>query len=287
MTKVVAILAFVIITCSCSREGVVSLKPPIGESELPASRAETAEPPSTSFAATISEVDDRGTGLGFSGLGVVGSEIAGEVSCANGELGRMEIPLYDAPDGTLVSTLRLEGGEHGGCYPVLLSDDRVDPVGVGRDRDFREISYEATALVYFESRDGYARSFVHRLPPGVWVKITDVPGEKLQPWTDLLTRSPKRYYRHEGRILRAEPSDESPALVTIRYEAGSESSVHEVLPTGQVSGQWGEFEVVEYDGDFHGMTRAREPAKTGNEWKGWLRLVDDSGQPMFWFYTRD
>lgn len=287
MHKGLVTLAISLLFGACSRDGATPSNPSSNEAELPVSGPAPASASATSSSSAAPEVDDPGAGVGINGLGVVGREMVGEVSCEDGELLGLELSLYKSPGGPQASTLRWETSEAGGCYPFLLKDGKTEPVGIGRDPDFREISYEAAALVYFEARDGYARVFEHRLPPGAWVKIDEVPGGKLQPWADLLTRFPRHYHHHEGRILRKEPSENSPALVTIRYEAGSETRAHEVVPTGQISGQWGQFEVIEYDGDFHGMSRSREPSRTGNVWKGWLRLIDNSGQPLFWFYTRD
>ena len=42
--------------------------------------------------------------------------------------------------------------------------------------------------------------------------------------------------------------------------------------------------VVEFDGDLPELGPA---SPTGNQWKGWLRVVNAEGAPAFWFFTRD
>jgi hypothetical protein len=143
------------------------------------------------------------------------------------------------------------------------------------------------ALVYYESAEGFARILEHQASPGLWVRVADIPDGKLRPWVVLLTESPKNYHDYEAKAVHAEPSEGSPVLVTLRDREDHKTPVHEIIPTGSISGDWGQFNVIEYDGDFSIMTRERDPTLTGAKWTGWVRLVDESGQPAIWYYTRD
>lgn len=85
----------------------------------------------------------------------------------------------------------------------------------------------------------------------------------------------------------AQPSESSRILVTLRERHAHDTRVHELIPTGEVSGNWGRFAVTEFSSDFYLLARRPDTAPTGNAWQGWLRLTDEAGAPLFWFYTRD
>lgn len=219
------------------------------------------------------------------GLGVVGRVIAGEVSCIDGEAGPVRIPLLESPDGLVVGALERRRGEYGSCEAILIQGDHSEKLW--RGWDLPEISYESLGLVYFEERDGFARVLKDTVPPGVWVRVSDMPGGRLRPWPELLVESPRRYLGYDGYALRFEPSEFSGVIVELRDSRAHETQVHQLIPTGEVVGDWAEFEVVEYDGEFYALAQTREAYPTGSRWKGWLRIVDGDGLPRLWFATRD
>lgn len=219
------------------------------------------------------------------GLGVVGREIAGEISCGRDTSDDLRIPLLESPDGPVVAQVEQRRSQHGSCELFLLQDNDVERLW--RGWDFPEISYESTALAYFEERGGFAQVLKHTVARGLWVRVADVPGERLRPWPELFVERERRYLGYEGHRLRSEPSESAEAIVSLRDRQVHETAVHQLIPTGQLSGDWGEFEVVEFTGDFYGLAQTREATPTGNRWTGWLRLVNGEGLPEFWFFTRD
>ena len=219
------------------------------------------------------------------GLGVIGQVIAGEIPCAPNGSDNLRIPLLESPGGPAVAELELRRSQFGSCQVFLLQGNESERLW--RGWDFPEISYESSALAYFEERDGFARVLKHTVPPGLWVRVVDVPGERLRRWPELFVERERLYLGYDGHQLRYEPSESSAAMVSLRDRQIHEMAVHQLIPTGQLSGDWGEFEVIEFTGEFYVLAQAREAFPTGNQWKGWLRLVNGDGLPEFWFFTRD
>lgn len=219
------------------------------------------------------------------GLGVIGQEIAGEISCARDSADNLRIPLFESPGGPSVAELEQRRGQYGSCQVFLLQGNETDRLW--RGWDFPEISYESSALAYFEERGDFAQVLKHTVPPGLWVHIADVPGERLRPWPELFVERQYLYLGYDGHQLRYEPSESSAVMVSLRDRQVHETTVHQLIPTGQLSGDWGEFEVIEFTGEFYVLAQTREAFPTGNRWTGWLRLVNGDGLPEFWFFTRD
>lgn len=219
----------------------------------------------------------------LSGLGVIGEPILGETNCAPNGAGEREIELLASIEGPVVANL--EWRSNGGCTAFLVRNGPTEQLY--GSWDLVEISYESAAVVYYEQRGEFARVFERRAPPGFWLRITDIPGGRLRPWVEVLTETPRSYLGYEGLRLHEEPSPNSIVLTNLRDRQNHDSRVHELIPTGEVSGTWGQFDVVEWSGDFNVMTRTESPTPTGQRWQGWLSLLDEQGQPAFWFYTRD
>lgn len=220
----------------------------------------------------------------LAGLGIVGREIAGETDCRPNASGDRRIPPFDSVNGQATARLEWRIDRHS-CGAFLVRNNKREKLYRGWDHP--EISYESLGLAYYEHRNGFARVFERTVPPGLWVRVADMPGGRLRPWSQLLVEAPRTYLGYDGHALHEGPSEASPVLVTLRERKVHNSRVHQLIPTRKWSAQWGEFEVIEFNTDFSLMARTPETAPTGNTWKGWLRLVRSAGTPEFWFFTRD
>ena len=221
----------------------------------------------------------------LTGLGIVGRPVAGETLCGPNAVGNRQVPLFDSVGGRAAARLEWRVDNYS-CAAFLVRGSSSERLS--RAWDHPEVAYESIGLVYYEVRDGLARVFARTAPPGLWVRIEDMPGQSLRPWSKILTESPRTYRGYDGLILHEQPGEVSPALVTLRAPQVNDSRAHQLIPTGELSGEWGQFDVIEFDGDFYALSRrTREASPTGNRWKGWLRVVNAEGAPAFWFFTRD
>lgn len=221
----------------------------------------------------------------LSGLGVIGKELWGETPCLPNRSGETEASLFASVGGPAAAALEWRTGRYGSCQAFLTRDGQREQLYRGWDTP--EISYESAALTYYEQRDGFARVFARTAPPGYWIRISDLPEGRLRPWPELLVAAPHTYVGYEALELHERPSQESSVLLGLRERRVHDTMVHQLVPTGEIAGIWGEFDVIEFTGDFTVLSREADSVPTGNRWKGWLRLLTANGEPRFWFYTRD
>jgi hypothetical protein len=239
----------------------------------------------SSTRAQVSRQDSFRDVYHLSGLGVVGQAIAGETSCGPNPSGVREVMLLKSIDGPGAARLEWRPGTDGSCEAFLVRS--AERQRLFRGPDLPEISYEAAAVAYYEHIDAFVRVFEHTAPPGYWLRISDMPGARIHPWSELLVLSPRNYLGYDGLPLHEQPSESSRILLTLRERQVRETQVHELIPTGEVAGSWGKFVVTEFSSDFYLLARRPDTAPTGNAWQGWLRLTDEKGAPLFWFFTRD
>jgi len=235
------------------------------------------------FAQASLQGDALRDALQLTGLGIVGPAI-GETDCRPNASGSRAVPLFGSIDGPATARFEWRTGDHGSCVAFLVRDGTTERLY--KTHDFPEIEYESAGLAYYEVRDGFARIFARTAPSGLWVRVGDLPGQSVRTWAEILTGAPRNYRGYDGLMLHERPAEDSPVLVTLRATRDG-SRVHQLTPTGELSDAWGEFEVVEVDGDPNALTSTRDASPVGDRWKGWLRLVNASGAPEFWYYTRD
>ncbi|HEX7237626.1 MAG TPA: hypothetical protein VF405_11735 [Gammaproteobacteria bacterium] len=217
----------------------------------------------------------------LTGLGVVGRPVAGETSCGPNPGENREVPLFDSVGGQTAARLEWRVDRYS-CAAFLVRGNSSEKLY--RAWDHPEVDYESLGITYYEVRDGFARVFARAAPPGLWVRIADMPGQSVRPWSKVLTETPRTYRGYDGMVLHEQPREDSPVLATLRARRGSGLRVHQLVPTGELSGEWGQFEVVEFDGD---LPELGPTSPAGNRWTGWLRVVDAEGAPAFWYFTRD
>jgi hypothetical protein len=219
-------------------------------------------------------------------LGVIGQPILGETGCPKAASAETGIPLYAEVGGTVAARLQWTQPPAQGCAVYLVRDGQ--PQRLYRPDDMPEIDYESAALAFFDVRGEFALVFAQAFPPGYWIRFRDVPDGRLHRWPELVMASDHFGYRDfNGLALHQAPSADSPVLVTLRERRVAANPVHQLLPIGELAGDWGRFDVIEFNGDFDPMAQDPDAKPTGRRWTGWLRLVDERGARRLWFYTRD
>jgi hypothetical protein len=221
----------------------------------------------------------------LAGLGIVGREIAGETDCRPNASGDRGIPLFDSVNGQATARLEWRIDRHS-CGAFLVRNNKREKLYRGWDHP--EISYESLGLAYYEHRNGFARFFERTVPPGLWVRVADMPGGRLRPWSQLLVEAPRTYLGYDGHALHEGSSEASPVLVTLREKEGSQlpgtpahSNPKVVCTVGRIRS----------DRIQHGFLPDGPHSRDRTDRKHMERLAtpgeESAGTPEFWFFTRD
>ena len=96
------------------------------------------------------------------------------------------------------------------------------------------------------------------------------------PWKECFLKRNTGFFAPEtGLNLRSGPGIHNSKIVTLRGDSYS------ITLTGKLNGLWAEVEVELWEGNC-----CEEDCKVINNYKGWIKLLDNKGYPNVWFYTR-
>ena len=88
------------------------------------------------------------------------------------------------------------------------------------------------------------------------------------------------YFANEpGLRLRKEPNSESEIIGSVRGD------LFEIKLTKTISGQWCKVKVKKYK-EHPCNTDLEEAENIESKTEGWLKIIDDNGEPNLWSYTR-
>jgi len=193
--------------------------------------------------------------------------------------------VYENPGGLIVGKLTRDASKN----QSEQSDYEIDFVDistksktkVGRE-NFREVGYETWCVTYFERRDGFVR--VVNEKSNYWLNEAEIQklGFAVVEWQEFLSNNENLmgFYANEpGLNLREGPTKESRILKTLRGE------LYEISPTIEHNGLWTKVKIVK---------RKQHPCESSitekdnieYELEGWIKIVDDSGEPNVWYYAR-
>lgn len=190
--------------------------------------------------------------------------------------------VYDNPKGKIVGTLKRIGNikeDDQVTYKIyLITDDKKVKID-----NYREIGYEIFAINYTDSAEG----FVKVLDPSknYWLSVAEIEkhGFKTINWLDhMIERSNDvlGYYANEpGLRLRKEPNSESEIIGSVRGD------LFEIKLTKNISGQWCKVKVKKYK-EHPCNTELEEAENVESQTEGWLKIIDDKGEPNLWNHTR-
>lgn len=149
--------------------------------------------------------------------------------------------------------------------------------------DYTEIDYEIFALNFTESRNGFIK--IKNKSVNFWLSLNEIKkvGFKAINWMDFLILNRKDvrgYYANEpGLRLRAEPNTDSEIIGSVRGD------LFEINLTKEVSGQWVKVIIKKYK-EHPCNTSLSEDENIVYQSEGWLKVIDDDGEPNIWNYTR-
>lgn len=190
--------------------------------------------------------------------------------------------VYDSPNGKFIGKLKRIGD--------IKKDDQV-PYNIylqtGNKKikvdNYRQISYEIYAINYTDSIQG----FVKVLDPfkSYWLNVSEIKnqGFKTVSWLEHLIKQSENelgYYANEpGLRLRKEPNSNSEIIGSVRGE------LFEIKLTNTTVGQWCKVKITKYK-EHPCNTELSEDQNMEYNSEGWLKVIDDNGEPNLWSYTR-
>lgn len=188
------------------------------------------------------------------------------------------IPLYAASGGSSARTL----------VPWPESADRPDLTRIkfkGTEGEseipvsrLEEVGYEISALAYSDEKEGFLK-----ILDEYWVKEADLAARglrKISRMDFLIEYSDKLlgYYPNDpGLRIRKGPSTDFEIITTLRTDK------MEISLTKETKGLWVKVSVKEYK---EHPCLAEGDLVILNTYEGWIKLLDDSGEPNVYYYAR-
>lgn len=189
--------------------------------------------------------------------------------------------VYDSPKGKIIGTIKKVGNikqDSQVPYKIyLIKGNNKEEI-----KDFREIGYEIFAINYTDSEEGFVK--VLDSSKSYWLSVAEIEklGFKTLNWRDqmLQNKDVLGYYANEpGLRLRKEPNSESEIIGSVRGD------LFEIKLTENISGQWCKVKVTKYK-EHPCNTDLEEEKNIESKTEGWLKIIDDNGEPNLWNYTR-
>ncbi len=190
--------------------------------------------------------------------------------------------VYDNPKGKIIGILKRMGN--------IKKDDQVPYkiYFVTGDKkvkidNYREIGYELYAINYTDSIQEFVK--VLDTSKSYWLSVAEIKkqGFKTVSWLDHLVKQSEielGYYANEpGLRLRKEPNSNSEIIGSVRGD------LFEIKLTNNVVGQWCKVKITKYK-ELPCNTDLTEEENLEYKTEGWLKIIDDNGEPNLWNYTR-
>ncbi len=193
--------------------------------------------------------------------------------------------LLDQPNGNIIGEIHLSG--YGYSPSLEFPSLKIANALVNRSEIWS--SYKANTIKYYEITDGYARVLANTVDGGAWLKLKHFfPSKNLtvkliyKPWSARLKNSLWRISGYHNYRLREKPSKKGKILVYLNENRHIVSH-----GTGNVQGHWSEvvvlevmpFRVSDLNDPCHTSLSEIKDHLTGNQWKGWLKVLGDNGEP--------
>lgn len=194
------------------------------------------------------------------------------------------LDLYNAPGSEIVAKLSRKKDENGKPDPnsLLLQDINGQNAETLDYTYLDEINGEIAGIFYTERSNGFIRIFGNK--GNYWLKITDIEstGFRVMGWQEHMSEVAGQvlgYYANEpGLNLRTSPSAGAAKILTLKGD------LFEITPTKEHKGNWTRVKIKKYKQ--HPCEGLSEEENLEYEKEGWVKIVDDSGSPNVFNYTR-
>ncbi len=193
--------------------------------------------------------------------------------------------IYNKPNGSriglLTKNVEINKGDQS-YYRIYIDRDDSEPEQIDLS-NFQEIGYEVWAITYTERNNGFLRIVNNQ--NNYWISERELGDKnfKIQEWPEFLVDNVGQllgfYANDPGLNLRTAPNSGSEILKTLQGD------LFEITPTNERSGLWMKVKVKKYKEHICGSLLSDDEILE-YELDGWIKIIDDSGTPNVWYYSR-
>ena len=194
--------------------------------------------------------------------------------------------VYDSPKGQKIGTfIRLTDSKQDdqAPYKLYLYKPEKKVRELFELSNFQEIGYEIWALTFIDRKDGFIQVIGNK--SNYWLEEKEIAkkGFKTETWQNFLFEKVGDllgfYAKDPGLNLREKPDTNSKIISTLKGD------LFEITPTAENIGGWTKVKVKKYR-EHPCSSDLNEIEIIEFELEGWIKIVDDNGQPNVWYYSR-
>lgn len=142
--------------------------------------------------------------------------------------------------------------------------------------DYRTISYDGSRVIYSQIDDEFVKILDNTCQSNVWVKVSDLRAAGFYPqsWQDHLTTYKTEYFAIENNKLMLWGSHKKERSLLTKIE----DRTFAIRLTGEIEDGYCKAIVIKYDSEL------KHERKEIKRWMGWLKVINDKGHPLIWYY---
>jgi len=196
--------------------------------------------------------------------------------------------VYNQPNGEITGHLTGDVKQNLGDqynYQIFFVDDSTKRETQIDLENLQEIAYEIWALTYSTRINGFVKLKLEHDGQDLWLKESDIDkvGFEIVDWQTFLSNNVENllgYYANDpGLNLREKPTTDSKIIKTLKGDT------HQILPTKEHKRLWTKVKVIIYK-EHPCRANVTEEDNIMQELEGWVKIIDDNGQPNVWYYSR-
>jgi len=190
--------------------------------------------------------------------------------------------LYDSPGGKNIGTIKRIITDDQSFYKIFY----VDTSGLQKELPpeyMAEVSYEIWALRYEEKKENYIR--IGSGKDSAWINLEELEEQQFQTvsWMHYFIDTSNNvlgYYANEpGLRIRTQPSSSGEIAGSVRGD------LFEIKLLNETNGNWFKVKVKKYK-EHPCKTDLDETVNMEYIQEGWIKVIDDEGNPNLWSYVR-
>ena len=194
--------------------------------------------------------------------------------------------VFDKPNGNKIGVLTRNAKSNKGSepeYKIFFVDSKTNAETKIDLKNFKEIGYEVMSITFFERTNGFVRIVNDSV--NYWLNEKEISDKnfKVIDWQQFYTEMSGQlmgfYANDPGLDLKTEPTDNSSTKKTLQGD------LFEITPTNETIGNWTKVKVKKYTEHPCG-TDLDDKVNIEFEIDGWIKVVDNNGQPKLWYYSR-